>query len=688
MGDESRTIGSINRVRSISFSNFRGFKSKNHKVNTNADLVLISGPNGYGKSSFLEGLLLVLTGWHDESRNTTKDLIALPANENGVESFKIEAEVSDKTNADKNSTGNISIDWLKDEPTKLDRSKVKGLPESLIGGDCELEARLCGFFQDRVDILFDQAGKGYTLRDVFDPLAKWIKNVQNYFKQEFSQNLNAKKTKIKEKQPEEDLQTVSDKLKREWNGFAEIYRELATKKDSFPKTPPDGTEERNIAVFARQVLESAGILTGTNDYNLIKKLKQTIIKELNDLIYKARLKVSGTTGDLQEIEKNLKEIKKQINEIKGKYPDLSNKLSLFKAEDPDDPDMAAVFRVLLRNAESWSQIDTAGFFGDKSELSGDGRLKRVLEEFKAVLPDEAGKCLHAIDLFLGPLKKAEKELIRHGKVKRELEKKRSKAKSSDKIKELEKLRKDIELSIDPLQDAWQAKQDWNDWLSKQKHRENALSFLEEIEKLRKKFFVFADNLTKPSEEMRKTLEKIANLLINQFSLVEGFSPLNFIQDSDKNDRYIYRIKTKDNRGTAHFSTGQRSQAAVAFLTAQNLMISSKLSHRIIILDDVTTSYDLSNLTREALLWRHMAYGMEGNQARQVFISSHHEDLTNHLLDLLVPPEGCSMRLLKFDGWSPENGPEINSYNVTPTREAQKDTGVRSAFAEALKELKW
>jgi hypothetical protein len=82
---------------------------------------------------------------------------------------------------------------------------------------------------------------------------------------------------------------------------------------------------------------------------------------------------------------------------------------------------------------------------------------------------------------------------------------------------------------------------------------------------------------------------------------------------------------------------------------------------------VTTAYDLSNLTREAILWRQLAYGGQEERARrQVFISSHHEDMTNHFLDLLVPPEGRSMRLIRFTGWDSKKGPQYEQFKIEPT----------------------
>lgn len=59
----------IDRVLRVELKDFRGFKVRSggepHVVDTDADLVLLSGANGHGKTSFLEAILLLLTGWYD-----------------------------------------------------------------------------------------------------------------------------------------------------------------------------------------------------------------------------------------------------------------------------------------------------------------------------------------------------------------------------------------------------------------------------------------------------------------------------------------------------------------------------------------------------------------------------------------------------------------------------------------------
>ena len=673
--ENSGTTSTIPAVKSIDFSHFRGFKKQRIEISTNADLVLITGPNGYGKSSFLEGLLLVLTGW--KYYDSMKDIISLSDSVNSrADNFKIEAKVGCLTRDD--DTGTISIDSDNGE-----LNLPKGLPESRLGDNCELEARLCGFFPERVNHLFDQACRGNTLRDVYDPLKKWISGI-HFFLEKIPTNLEEKKKEIDRGWSGEKEEILSEKLKAAWLDFAEQYK-LVTPKIEFPTAQGNGNEV-TISRLATDILSKAGRAPDNDDPELIEKMHESIDIELRDLISNARKKVTTDDLEIRKIKEKVEGVNQKIQNIDNNYPNLRKNLTLFKAKDPNDPDMEAVFRTLVHNAITWSSIITSEFYR-QNNAPGTERLKRVLEEFAAVMPEEAGKCSESIKVFLKPLKDAEQELKRYENEKKDLEAKLIKAKISDEVNELLELRNKLEILNKPLSHAWKEKQKWNLWISRQEHRLNASIFIDQIDKFRQEFSKYANKQDRLSNDMMDVLKKNANRVMGRFSLVDGVLPLK-IDKKDENNHLTYWIKTADDREFAHFSTGQRAQSAIAFLTAQNLMVSHRLTHRIIILDDVTTSYDLSNLTREALLWRQLAYGMEDQQTcRQIFISSHHEDLTNHLLDLLVPPEGHSMKLLKFEGWTPNDGPEIKVYDVKSTHSI-KDSGVSEAFAESLKELKW
>ena len=62
------------------------------------------------------------------------------------------------------------------------------------------------------------------------------------------------------------------------------------------------------------------------------------------------------------------------------------------------------------------------------------------------------------------------------------------------------------------------------------------------------------------------------------------------------------------------------------------------------------------------MWRQLAYTDRRNRV-QIFLSSHHDLMSNQAIDLLAPPAGARLRVLQFTGWTPENGPTIEAYDV-------------------------
>lgn len=146
---------------------------------------------------------------------------------------------------------------------------------------------------------------------------------------------------------------------------------------------------------------------------------------------------------------------------------------------------------------------------------------------------------------------------------------------------------------------------------------------------------------------------------------------------------------QDGRGLGELSSGQQSQTAVAMLVAQNLQVAQAeppldrgMPHPVFLLDDVSSSYDLTNLVRESILWRQLAYTTDPIQKRQVFISSHHEDLTNLLVDQLGPPQGYRMKVLRFVDWTWEKGPIVECFDVEPSHRHDDPAGIE-AFQSAI-----
>jgi energy-coupling factor transporter ATP-binding protein EcfA2 len=129
------------------------------------------------------------------------------------------------------------------------------------------------------------------------------------------------------------------------------------------------------------------------------------------------------------------------------------------------------------------------------------------------------------------------------------------------------------------------------------------------------------------------------------------------------DGRIHRIDLDLKLPFETLSTGQKTIVAFCVMVALNHVLSNRLDHRILLVDDFTTSLDMQQLPRAAVILRQVAYqgiGGEGGR-RQVILSSHHEDLTNRLLDYLLPPRGRSLKVINFKNWTRERGPECEAF---------------------------
>ncbi|MBC7348182.1 MAG: hypothetical protein H5U00_12190 [Clostridia bacterium] len=128
----------------------------------------------------------------------------------------------------------------------------------------------------------------------------------------------------------------------------------------------------------------------------------------------------------------------------------------------------------------------------------------------------------------------------------------------------------------------------------------------------------------------------------------------------------YRLEARDGQPERNafstFSTGQLNQVGVSLMLALNLGAGENHPLGFICFDDISAAFDPSNLTASALLFRALAYDRRGPQ-KQIFITSHHDDTTTRLLPLLLPPEGCRMKVIEFLPWSETHGAKVKCYDV-------------------------
>lgn len=166
----------------------------------------------------------------------------------------------------------------------------------------------------------------------------------------------------------------------------------------------------------------------------------------------------------------------------------------------------------------------------------------------------------------------------------------------------------------------------------------------------------------PKVELEQLVENM-NELLASFHFPDDFLPIS-IENGGTEKNPAWGFKTAGNVKFEDLSTGQKTQLAICWTINLNLALSSTSNHKVIGFDDFTTSLDMNQLIPASVLIRKLAYAPHDDACkRQVFVTSHHEDLTNRLLDFLLPPKGKKMRVIEFDGWSSTVGPSFKCYKV-------------------------
>jgi energy-coupling factor transporter ATP-binding protein EcfA2 len=738
----------ITRVKSVNIHNFRGIKKLKEPLNTNADVILITGPNGFGKTSLIDALSLVLTGYLHPRRDPI--LFALPEEDNPPEKGWIEAVLLYPQKTEKK----IKVSVFNNKPPEC--SDIIW-PES--DSAKEVSSKASFFYQDLVEQSFDNFTEGTTLKDLLAPPPKQIDEARSALRKALKSVEQKEKTLVIPGIDSEEA--INKKREKIASVFVELWQQLTTAIDnSYIKLPAPlpvidimkvrgGFKkdwDKKLIRFSFDLGKSLKI-DDVKEENVMSSLRQ-LENLIDDLKFSYLIPKSDLAERINYLITSLPDAKKilklrELGVLKEGYLTLEKNLanskkrieSLLKLENhfksPEGPSLLEIMHSLRRYGSKWSNFNTIRAYENDicppeeivkwvvaaySSLNVDNKkqLDDVLARWLENVENKRSKL--AMDIAI-----QEKEFAEYSTTLKILEEIQEIADISDEGRELVKEAQkkaehsiastlDTELSnittgqeTHPIKLIENIKRALNEWINieeRELFRQDALKKSIKYKKAEEQIRLLKNALNRetkkgdsvlesvlqlPENEPQKLVELI-NSILPRFRLVQGVLPVD-IKSSQKgtgiNKKGTWEFVTADGRTFTSLSTGQQSQLAISMLLGLNISLDiSYLGHGIIALDDTTTSFDMAQLPREAVLLRQIAYGTGGSNEsrRQLFIVSHHEDLTHKLIDHLIPPKGKKMHVLNFVDWSPIDGPEIEQYEMEPAKSAQKG---REEFAGFL-----
>lgn len=676
----------IQRVCSVRLKNFKGFVGCSERMDTDAEIVLLTGPNGYGKTSFLEALTAILTGFHPYGdHDAIQALVPTGRSETELASeIEILAEVDSGDGKEETTTltigwdgnGSITIPESREGETNITQGlpRPTSFPPSRLDGfeRYELHARLCAFFQERITFQYDQGAQGNTIRDVIEPISPGVRMIIDklgkFAEKDMLQHIHKYREFSSQGSDEEIRSRLEQKALPVMASYNEASQWPGMEWLSGPASFANGAE---ASEFFRSALRRRGIeIAGNEHTDLAAEIQKQVGLSLTDWIRDAERRAAGFTEEGRRLEEMLRECEKKLRFLERKYPNLELEVALFNPENDDGCDALVLLRTLAASANRWATVELP----DEAERD-QGRLREVLNEFGRVDENRAAECRNILDKWFGVRKDAWKEFCSSREEKLRLERELIRYRSSEEVDAGKRIQRELRVCFDDFSKAWEKACKRERERAEYEKRRLIADALDRHLTAARTLLHALDEETAISPKLRKHLEESVQDIAGRFSLSDGMLPLRLKCDTDKRgikdkERRIYCLQAADSRKMVNFSTGQKAQLGISLLVAQNLYLSRFLPQRIILLDDLTTAYDLTNLTREAILWRQLAYNRQRDNpcARQVFISTHHEDLTSNLLGLLVPPAGYSMRVIKFCGYDRDKGPQIEVYRVESTGE--------------------
>ncbi len=647
------------RVKRIELENFRGWASTascpdRRGLELDADFVFISAENGRGKSSLIEALARAVAGVAITDDKTITNLHALQQAE-GQATWSVTATCQvEGSDEERVFTANP------DEPVR----PVSPGADSGLGP--ETQRRAAVFTQDPLDDQFESPEDDPdTLLGFLFPFPNWLEN--------YLEAIRTARQAIEQYRPQESwAQKALLDAEREWQKAADRLAEAL--QEHFEKEL--GAQPKTSRIEETLQHYFPGLPPRAKDpiawaYRLKKKIER----------------IAPQDKELEELEEKLHQAKQRQDALEKDWP-----RELVSRAIEQTHGLPETLELLLRLAEqprAWSRLDvlTKDILKELGEQSQrqvpalDEVWTDLGREFGAVDRGRAARVRDAVAAWLVFWEDKREE---HAKIKAEvkqleqdIEERRKRQSGAPGMARLAQdlLQREVELH--------EARRHLEDEVGKRKRWtkiEPILLALEEELDFLASLRASAVS-SRAEQELVALVQSTLNALMAHFVVAGLYDPQDKVTVSRQGKALTPNLR--DGRQLwGHLSTGQKAQEALAWLLATNALLMPWLPHRLILLDDVTTALDLTNLAAECALLRKFAYARPDHERkRQVFLASHHDELSNRVLELMLPPDGYRMLEVRLTDWSLEKGPSCQIWEIKPTRVADKDA--RKDLARAL-----
>ena len=628
------------KVKRISLRNFRGWGGE-RTIMLDADLVLLSAPNGKGKSSLIAALGRALGGVRLHDDDTIQTL-------GTKEKWK------------------VVVEWEGDKSRIDGEQPVRPLDPDDHPGTETVRRATC-FTQDPLDDQFepDDAGDD-TLLGFLAPFPRWL--------EDYDQALRDAIGRLGKEKPQgiDDSHTLRARRRRD-DAARELHAKLAEVLGA--KTDEEPTDPVAALLALAAPLPEAPPADTTFDIGAARKLVAAIEARLRDS--------PAHRAQVQDLIEQRDAVQAALAKQDEAWPpEATQALATWATGPVDLSRLLDLLTSLARRPERWT--DPRSLDGPFGQLPADSQRQvphldelrhDVVEELAQVDSARAERARRALQGWMehwaavtsqrkdlqAKLTQIQAELDRltHDQLRHE---------AAAGAQRLVERQKDLEdRDAEATEDA--------------RRRARWPQISTRLEVLKKQRELIASlRQGKLEKDVLKTVQTTMNAVMSHF-VVAGIA-------SDRAIKVRRQEKTltpdfADKRQLmGHLSTGQRAQDALAWLLGTNVLLQKWLPHRLLLLDDLSTALDLTNLAAECALLRKFVYGGRNQgRKRQVILASHHDQLTHQIYNLLLPPEGFTMREVQLADWSMEKGPDIRASKIKPTRAATDDT--RAELARAL-----